>query len=291
MTGQKQPRRFRPIRSLTRIIIGGAVLGAETLADRLPQWEHTEEGEPSQKQEAPSQAEAANPPSPAEDTQPADSSPQPAADDSQPGISPPQPLNPLPEQLPPPGLAQTPPPTPSEAAPQVGYALVGLIFEGEETLERWWNLSMRAGKLAARAADPLIKPLTKIPNPAKKPVDALAERGQSKIEQWTARGREETEQSLQVTQTAVTSTMDETIAYMAQNPALEELVQQQGMSLAQQMLEQVRQMCLSADYMLEGSIRYLLHRPPREMLPPPSDKVQTQANWRARDHREEQSDG
>jgi hypothetical protein len=169
--------------------------------------------------------------------------------------------------------------------------LVGLIFEGEETFERWWNLSVRAGKLAVRAADPLIKPLTKIPNPAKKPVDALAERGQSKIEHWVARGREETEQGVQVTQTAVTSTMDETITYMAQNPALEELVQQQGMSLAQQMLEQVRQMCLSADYMLEGSIRYLLHRPPREMLPPPSNKVQTQANWRARDHREEQSDG
>jgi hypothetical protein len=57
------------------------------------------------------------------------------------------------------------------------------------------------------------------------------------------------------------------------------------------MLEQIRQMSLSADYFVEGVIRYLLHRPPREMLPPPSIEVQTQANWRVRDSQSENTNG
>ena len=276
MSDKENTNRFRPLRSLTRIIIGGVVLGAETLTERLQRWEHPEGTEPA----AGSGAEV--PPSEAETPE---GQPAAAETDS-------QSVDPLPEQLPPPHRVEHVPPKSSSAeVSQVGYALVGLLFESQETLGRWWDLSARAGKLAARAADPLIKPLTKLPNPARKPVDRLAERGQSKVEQWVSRGRAETEQGVQITQTAVTETMDETITYMAQNPALEELVQQQSLSLAQQMLLQIRQMSLSADYFFEGAIRYLLHRPPRNLLPPPSSAVQTQAAWRVRDMRNEDADG
>jgi hypothetical protein len=171
------------------------------------------------------------------------------------------------------------------------YALVGLIFESEEQLERGLNLSHRVGRAIGRKLNPIIQPMAKIPNPAAKGFDHLIQRGQSKVDHWIERGREEEVISRQLAQEAATNTVDDSITYMAQNPALEELVQTQSVSLARQILELVRKDMVSADYFFEGLVRYILRRKPRYLLPLPSPEVQKQATWTLQDIRHEDLNG
>ena len=269
MSAQKRPPKSPSFRSLFRLVVGGVVVGAETLADRLQRWDDSAQGELSETGQTPQPADATILSTETHESQP----PEHAL----------QPMDALPDQLPPPHIVDTSPSPGTDDLPRVGYALVGLLLDGEETLGRWWSLSARAMKLAVRIADPLVKPFSTLPTPVQKRVDRLAARGQSKVDEWGRRGREETDRGRQITHTAVASTMDDAIVHMAQNPALEELVQQQSVSLAQQLIEQVRQIAVSADYFFEGVIRYLLHHPPRELLPPPSEAVQQQAIWRRSD--------
>jgi hypothetical protein len=53
------------------------------------------------------------------------------------------------------------------------------------------------------------------------------------------------------------------------------------------MLELVRAISVSADFFIEGLVRYVLRRRPRYLLPPPSLEVQEQAAWKLRDFRRE----
>jgi hypothetical protein len=192
-------------------------------------------------------------------------------------------FDPLPDQLPPPGLVIRSRDNHSD----LRYALVGLLFEGEEQLEKGLALTKRVGRFTGKIINPLIRPITKIPNPAQKSLDRLAARGQSEIDRWVSRGREEEYRSRQLAQDAASTTLDESITYMAQNPALEELVQQQSVSFANQILELIRGNAVSADYFFEGLVRYALRRRPRYLLPEPSPEVQSQAAWKLQDIRHE----
>ncbi len=189
----------------------------------------------------------------------------------------------LPEKLPPPQV--------HAAAPQktidLRHTVIGVIFEGEEKLEQGLTSLKRSGDIVNRAAVPILKPLQKIGKifPGQKGFDQLVQRGQSKVDRWENRGREEETKSRQLAQEAATSTVDQSILYMAENKAITELIQTQGMSLAEQILELVRSDAVSADYFFEGLVRYVLRRKPRYLMPPPDLKVQEQATWTLRDIR------
>jgi hypothetical protein len=120
-----------------------------------------------------------------------------------------------------------------------------------------------------------------------KRLDLLAHRGQSVVDRWIGRGIEEETNSRQFTQQAATSTFDQSFAYIAQNPAIEELVQTQSVSFARQILDLVRALSVSADYFFEGLVRYFLRLRPRYLLPPPGQDVQEQATWKLHDFRNE----
>ena len=250
MTDKRAPQSFRPLHSITRLLVGGLVLGSEAFKERLQSWEKED-------QELPEVI---------------DVEPQK-----------PLPFDPLPEQLPPPGLVVRS----RDDLSEVRYALIGLLFEGEKQLENGLALTARVTRFAGRFFNPLIHPFTKIPNPVQKPFGKLVKRGQSEVNRWVNRGREEEYLSRQLAREAATTTFDESINYMAQNPALGELVQQQSVSLAIQILEQIRENAVSADYFFEGLVRYALRRRPRYLLPPPSPKVRDQATWTLRDFRHE----
>jgi hypothetical protein len=152
---------------------------------------------------------------------------------------------------------------------------------------------MQLGKLTTRVANPLFRPFQKLSwiNPTQKQIDYLVDRGQSEIDRWVTRGQEEEINSRQLAQQATTSTVDQSINYMAQNPALEELIQQQSVSLAQQILALVRSIAVSADYFFEGLTRYAFRRKPRYLLPLPGSEVQKQATWTLQDIRYEDLNG
>lgn len=242
---------FRPLHSITRLLVGGLILGADAIHKRLQRWEGV------------------------------DIQNLPEIED--PDTQTPLEFDPLPDQLPPPGLVVRT----QDDHSDLRYALVGLLFEGEEQLEKGLALTKRIGRFTGKIINPLIRPITKFPGPAQHSLDRLAMRGQSEVDRLVLRGREEAYQSRQLVQEAATNTVDESITYMAQNPALGELVQQQSVSLANQILELVRADAVSADYLFEGLVRYLFRRPPRYLLPLPEPEIQAQATWKLRDIRHE----
>ena len=253
MTEDQKSEKFRPLRSITRLLVGAILLGSDTLEEQLRGWEDYPESEDSPVVEGDAQTQLQ--------------------------------VDPLPDTLPPPQVGLPLPGSTSD----VRYALIGLIFEGEENLEKGLSAAKQVGSLALRVTDPLFRPFQKLGmiNPAKKRVNRLVDRGQSQVDRWVDRGREEEAHSRQLTQQAATSTVDQSILYMADNQAITELVQAQGVSLAVQILELVRAISVSVDYFSEGLARYVFRRRPRYLLPPPSQDVQAQATWNLQDIRHE----
>jgi hypothetical protein len=253
MIREQRPNKFRSLRSLTRLLVGGILLGSDTLVEQMRAWEGLPDDSNSLASEGESQSASQE--------------------------------EPLPETLPPPQVGLPVQSNPSD----VRYALIGLIFEGEETLEKMLSAAKRVGDRALRITDPLFLPFQKFGQifPPPKRFNRLIDRGQSEVESWVTRGQNEEKRSRELVQKATTSTVDQSITYMAHNPALEELIQTQSVSLAQQILELVRSDAVSADYFFEDLVRYALRRKPRYLLPPPTPDVQAQATWTLKDIRHE----
>jgi len=253
MSEDQKPEDFKPLRSITRLLVGGILLGSDTFKGQLQDWENLpEEGDSLVFEgEVPTQSV----------------------------------VNPLPDTLPPPQVGQPL----KKGTVDVRYALIGLIFEGEENLEKGLSAAKQVGNFALRVTNPLFRPLQKLRmlNPAKNRFERMAQRGQTEIDRWVVRGREEETNSRDLVQQATTSTVDQSILYIAENEAITELIQTQGLSLAEQILELVRAILISTDYFLEGLVFYVLRRRPRYLLPDPSQDVQAQTTWTIQDIRQE----
>ncbi len=68
--------------------------------------------------------------------------------------------------------------------------------------------------------------------------------------------------------------VDEFINQLAENPELQDLVTQQGLSLASEARDEVRERTVSADNLVEALARRILRRMPRAELPGPPPEVQ-----------------
>jgi len=90
------------------------------------------------------------------------------------------------------------------------------------------------------------------------------------LDRWADRGRMEEQQSRDMTQEAVVSVIDELLDYMAQNPEVRELIEQQGMSMAETAVDEVRERSATADMWIERVARGLLHRPASENTAQPA---------------------
>jgi hypothetical protein len=78
----------------------------------------------------------------------------------------------------------------------------------------------------------------------------------------------EEQQSRQMAQEAVVGVIDELLDYMARNPEVRQLIEQQGMSMADSAVGEVRERTATADMWIERIARSLLHRPASEETAP-----------------------
>jgi len=159
------------------------------------------------------------------------------------------------------------------------FILIGLLFETQNKFNSRLQTVSRAGSLINNIAAPIIKPFTRswlIP-PLRRRYDALVERGEDELNRWTSLGRSEYIRSRAMAQTAVESTYQETIDTLANDPEIQELIQTQGIGLAGEVVDELRERSVSADNFLDGFVRALLRRTPRSELPPPPEDVQKRA--------------
>lgn len=166
------------------------------------------------------------------------------------------------------------------AAAQLRHALVGLVFETHDQMRTG---ASRFGRMANATAGRFLRagrPLTnnQIMQPFHRRYEQLVAQGETAVNRWIERGQAEEPHSRLMARTAVNLTIDDVIQHLAENPELKGLVTQQTAGIADDIVDGVRGRTVTADIVLERLVRGLLHRPPREQLPPPAAEVMSQAD-------------
>lgn len=232
------PRKINRLRSLTRLLVGGVELGAEGLLNRLEEWEQTV-----------AQGKDVAGDQPVDITQP----------DLKVGLQPEE---------------------PKSAFDLARVITIGVIFDAQERLGGSFNQIRRAQKGINRLANRFLEPLERVPGikPIQRNIDQLAARGEQEVSRWIKIGRQEETQSKALAELAFTDSVENYIQYLAAQPAIEELVEDQSTSLATEVVEEVRERAVSLDTFFEGIARAMLRRAPRSRLPQPPAQVKMSAN-------------
>ena len=229
----KTTSRTSVLRSLTRLVIGGVLLGANELLDNLDKWETL----------APA-------------TRPVDD----ITDDEA-------------------GEIITLPAQSETNVDLARYTLIGLVFDTQDRLQSGVRSLNKVANFMSGLASPIIKPFygSRLAAPLRRRHDRLVLRGQQEVDRWIETGRTEDARSRSLAQNALYGSVDQSINYLTANDEIQELIQSQSVSLAGEVIEEVRERTVSADNFIEGVIRSMFRRPPRSELPEPPPEVKEQA--------------
>lgn len=250
-----------PLRSLTRLMLGGALIGMEELQRQLQQWEHAVDRVYSSRtttqhnSQTPTKTDILEPPAVTSSSNPA------------------TPATSVPSA--PPSEAQAAP----DPATLLRHALIGLLFDTEARVETWLTGLTQLDQVLGALAMPLLQPLqtSRALAPAREGFEKLVTRGAAEVDRWIELGREEERRSRLLTKTAGRMTFEASIHQVAINPEIQELVQQQGIGLANEVVKEVRERAVSADTLFERLARSMFKLTPREKLPEPPAAVRIRA--------------
>lgn len=155
----------------------------------------------------------------------------------------------------------------------IRVAFVGFLFSTK------WQMD-RAAPLLLRAADVLVRqpfrPLrflagNSLSQRVQSRLDHLEQRGENQVADWLAVGLSQEPHARILANYAITDVVDELISQLAENPELEALVQQQSVGLASEIVDGVRTQTVTADALVERSVRKILGRPARAIAAGPDD--------------------
>ena len=234
--GETNRSRFKPWRSLTQLVVGGAIQGVEELMDRLETWEHEIDQDPVE-------------------TIPAEMVVYDVVDEST--------------------LVENSGFEPLLDSTNTRHVVVGLIFDSQTKLEQ--RLAS-LGRFERRTSRRLLAPFEPLGRSRfgryfNSHFEGLVRRGESEVARLAEIGKIEEYRSRKLALTATTETVDTSIDYLTDNEELQELITMQGVGIAGEALEEVRERTVSADDFFESVVRTFLRRTPRERLEAPPREV------------------
>ncbi|HEX5547981.1 MAG TPA: hypothetical protein VFX24_11265 [Ktedonobacterales bacterium] len=162
--------------------------------------------------------------------------------------------------------------SPSDA---LRYTLMGMMFETESRMRRRFSTMRRRLARASHEANrfyaTVMSDMRYTPlEPLRARFEEMVYRATMTVDRWADRGRMEEQQSRDMAQEAVVSVIDELLDYMARNPEVRELIEQQGLSMAETAVDEVRERTATADMWIERIARGLLHRQASENAAQPA---------------------
>ncbi len=251
-----------PLRSLTRLMLGGALIGMDELQRQLQQWEHAVDRLYSSRTATQSKSQTPTATDVPAASPAVTSRSKPAMPDT--GVP----------SAPPSAALET-----SDPATYLRHALIGLLFDTEGHIETWLAALTRLDQALGALVVPLLQPLQTSPvlAPARAEFEKLVTRGAAEVDRWIELGREEERRSRLLTKTAGRMTFETSIHQVAINPEVQALVQQQGIGLANEVVKEVRERAVSADTLVERLARSMFKLAPRETLPEPPAAVRIRA--------------
>jgi hypothetical protein len=235
----QQNKDFQPLRSFSRLALGGLLMMQQELTDQMRRWEQEASRQRTEQRQHTF-------PTGGGDSVETDAAARPVL----------------------PAPADTP-------AEQVRYALVGLLFETQERVAQAQRNPGPLDKLTASLlqtidTNPALEPL-------RRQMDTLVARGETEVNRWIARGRSEEMYSRQFVDTALQRSFESSIHGVVQHAEVREMIHEQGAGLADELVEEVREHAISTDDYLERLVRKYLKRTPRENLPEPPESVRLRA--------------
>jgi len=234
--GEPTRGRFSPLRSLTRLVVGGAILGVEELMGRLETWEEEIDQKPV-------------------DTIPAEMVVYDVVDESV--------------------TVEKNEFEPLTDSTSARHVLVGWIFDSQSKMGQRLAALRRFERRASRRLAAPLKPLgrSRLGQSLNTRFEDLVRRGEYEIARLAEIGKVEEYRSRKLALTATTETVDESIDFLTDNEELQELITMQGVGIAGEALEEMRERTVSADDFFESVVRALLRRTPRKQLEAPSREV------------------
>jgi hypothetical protein len=156
---------------------------------------------------------------------------------------------------------------------------IGFFFEVQDRL----GLSLRRlDWITRRISDrtsPMLEPITqgRVSSRVSSRLDKLANLGQTKLDHWIERGRLERANSRSLLLAALDDTVEQAVDEMSTRPEVLELVQGQSVTMAGEIVEEIRERSISTDNLLDTISRRILRRSPRKVIPEPGPAVKKRA--------------
>lgn len=157
------------------------------------------------------------------------------------------------------------------------FALIGLLIDSQDRIEATSRVIQPIGSTLNRISRPFINTFGRIPviTPIRKRYSSLVERGEDEFNRLILLGRIEYQKSHQIAEIAIDDTFEDTVDYLATNQEIQELIHSQGMGLADEVVEEIRERAVSADNFIDGIVRSLLKRKPRSEIPIPQFDIES----------------
>lgn len=156
------------------------------------------------------------------------------------------------------------------------YALVGMAFDGAEFLRQqlpvWTALVDKTAQMSGKVASPFVR--NRFTGFVGHWWDSAIENGEKNVQRWIEIGRGEEPRSRAMARTAVEDVINDIVSFLAENPEVADLVQQQSLGLAGEVVEEVRAKTVTGDMLVESIARKLLRMPQRSDFPGPPQEVQ-----------------
>jgi hypothetical protein len=153
----------------------------------------------------------------------------------------------------------------SQAA-EFRYAVIGLLLEGEthvrQGIQRLEQATAEATQRVTRTVDPNGWPAPR--GPLSRGLDRFLTRRQADIGRWREAGRQAEHEGRLTAREALATSTHEVFGYMAQEPQVRELIEQQGVTMASTALGAVRARTATADRLVERFVRRALRMRPLE---------------------------
>ena len=146
------------------------------------------------------------------------------------------------------------------------YALIGLVFEGQNAVRKRIPLMKRIARLGVNSAALAVDVVSdnRVGRGINGRFDQFATRGNRVVNRLIERGQQEESTSRQISLLMLSDVIDDFIGNLAENEEISDLVTQQSVGLANEVVDTVREQTVTADTLVERVARAILRRPPRE---------------------------
>lgn len=143
------------------------------------------------------------------------------------------------------------------------YALLGILFQAPKTMSNGLSWLEKTSSRAITMLSGMFAPLANshLAEPVRGRFNLYVAKGESIVNAWVRIGRFEEQMSRAlVRQEAYDETVNDIIDYLAQKPEVRDLVQQQSMSMAEEVVEEFRERSADVDTLIEKRFNSILRR-------------------------------